>query len=275
MDSAPANQGYPLPPISPNVSAGAALIRRAAIEATTGSHELAIQPRGVVDQQALPCCVSCALSSAMETMDPAWPALSPLFHYYVTRYDNGGADSEGLVYLDDGLGTLTNEGISRRDLHSPPFTDAGGATKPSAEAFADALTRALGRRGIRLRYTELGGPSKVAAMREELAQDHPVVIGFRLPIRYPQSFLNSRFGWLDSESRPQSFLNSRFEWLNPESSPLSSAGHCVLVVGYNDARTCFHIQDSRGSSAFDNGLWWMGYRVVDSSVVQEAYSLTP
>jgi len=258
MASDPPNRGYALAAITPSISVGAPIVRRAAIEATTGSYELSNKSRSVIDQRDLPCCVSCALSSAMEIIDTGAPALSPLFHYYVTRYDNGGANTDGFLNLDDGLDTLTNEGICSRTLHSPPFTVAGTATKPSAEAYADALTRALGRRGIHLRYTLLGGPSMVVAIREELAQDHPVVIGIQLPMGYPGAF-----------------LNSRLEWLDPQNPPLSQSGHCVLAVGYNDVRTSLHIQDSRGRSAFDGGLWWMGYRIVDSGVVQEAYSLIP
>jgi|SRR5579864_2358379 len=256
MSNEPANQGYSLPAITPSVSEVAWIVRGAAIEATIGTHELTSSY--VIDQKDLPCCVSCALTSAVEALAPTGPALSPLFHYYVTRYDRGGADADGFLYLDDGLGTLTNDGICRKDLHCPPFTAAGAATKPSTEAYADALTRALVRRGVRLRYTPVGGPSKVAAIREQLAQDHPVVIGIQLPIGYPTSF-----------------LNSRFEWTDPDNPSPSLAGHCVLVVGYNDGRTCIRIQDSHGSGAFDLGYWWMGYRAVDSSVVQDGYALVP
>jgi hypothetical protein len=258
MASDPPNQGYALAAMTPSVSVVAPVVRRAAIEATAGSYELSNKSRSVINQKDLPCCVSCALTSAMEVMDTSDPVLSPLFHYYVTRYDNGGANADGFLNLDDGLDTLTNEGICSRALHSPPFTLAGAATKPSAEAYADALTRALGRRGVRLRYTPLGGTSMVVAIREELAQNRPVVIGIQLPMGYPASF-----------------VNSRFEWLDPANPPLSQSGHCVLAVGYNDLRTCLHIQDSRGNALFENGLWWMGYRVVDSAVVQEAYSLIP
>jgi hypothetical protein len=256
MATDPVNQGYVLSATIPSVSGAASIIRLSAIEVTPGSHELPIGSRGLIDQKDLPCCVSCALSSAMETMNSGGPELSPLFHYYVTRYDNSGANADGYLYLDNGLETLTSEGICQRDLHSPPFTLAGEATRPSAEAYADALTRALGRQGMRVRYRSVDGPSRTSVIREELAQDHPVVIGIQLPMGYPTSF-----------------LNPRFEWLDPENPPRSLSGHCVLAVGYNDGRTSIHIQDSHGSDAFDRGLWWMGYRVVDSSVVQEAYSL--
>lgn len=259
MSSAPTNQGYALPLITPIVSAAAAIVRRAALAANPGSYELA-KLRFVIDQKDLPCCVSSALSGAMETLDSSGPALSPLFHYYVTRYDNGGADSDGFLYLDAGFKTLANAGICREDLHSPPFTPAGAETKPSAYAYADALTRALRRRGVRQRYAPISGISRVAAVREELAQDRPVVLGFQLPVWYPDA---------------KKFLNEKLEWLDPDSPPPSRTGHCVLVVGYNDARGVFHIQDSHGAGSFDQGCWWMGYRVVDSSVIQEGYRLIP
>jgi hypothetical protein len=258
MPTEPANQGYVLPAITPSVSPVAAIVRAAAIAAHLSSHELPAKPRSIVDQQNLPCCVSCALGAAMEILNPDCPALAPLFHYYVTRFENGGANAEGFLFLDNGLATLTNEGICREELHHPPFTGVGAATKPSSDAYADALARALGRRRLQFRYSQVNGPSKVAWMRDQLHRDCPVVIGIQLPMTYPDSF-----------------LNSSFEWLDPESSPRSASGHCVLAFGYNDARQAFHIQDSRGSVTFERGCWWMGYRVADSSIVQDAYSLIP
>jgi hypothetical protein len=258
MAHEPTKSGYALPAMNPTVSEVAPIIRLAAINGSLGTHELRYRPQSVLDQRDLPCCISCALSFAMESIQANVPPLSPLFHYYVTRFDKGGADADGFLYLDDGLDTLTNEGISRRGLHSVPFTSAGITIRPTTEAYADALTRALGLRGLFPRYTQLDGPSKVAAIRDEIAQDHPVVVGIQLPKGYPKAF-----------------LNSQFEWLDPDNPERSLAGHCVLVVGYNDAKSCLHIQDSRGSSLFDKGLWWMGYRVVDSSIVQDAYSLSP
>src|SRR6185437_342623 len=118
MVNSPPNQGYALPPISPLVSAGAPILRAAVVDGSPGIHELSNKARSVIDQKDLPCCVSCALSSAMEVLDASTPSLSPLFHYYVTRYDNGGANSDGFLNLDDGLGTLSNNGICSRTLHS-------------------------------------------------------------------------------------------------------------------------------------------------------------
>jgi len=258
MPTGPANQGYALPSITATVSAAAAVVRAAAIGANLSSYELPAKPRAVVDQSNLPCCVSCALGAAMEIMNPNWPALAPLFHYYVARYEDGGANSDGYLFLDSALGTLTLKGICRSDLHDEPYTQIGAATKPTAPAYADGRSRALGRRGVRFRYVRSTGSSNVAWIREQLMQDRPVVIGIQLPMSYPNSF-----------------LNERFEWADPDSSSRSASGHCVLTIGYSDARQAVHIQDSHGAASFEKGSWWMGYRVVDSSVVQDVYGLLP
>ncbi len=252
------NLGYSLPSIIANLSPAVANARFAAITANVTSFELPVEPRSVVNQQELLCCVSCALGAAMEILNPGWPALAPLFHYYVTRYDEGGADADGFLYLDNGLASLTNVGICRNGLHHLPYTAEGAKAKPSPDAYADALTRRLGRRGIQLRYIPRSGLSNVAWIREQLNLGRPVVLAMQLPNSYPDSF-----------------LNSAFEWLDPDSSERSASGHCVLVTGYNDLRCAIHIQDSHGSGKFEKGCWWMGYRVADSSIVQDAYSLIP
>jgi hypothetical protein len=254
----PANRGYSLPASAPVVSGAAALVRAAAVNANISSYELSAKSRSIIDQRELPCCVSSALGAAMEVLNPGWPALAPLFHYYVARYDDGGADAAGFLYLDNGLGTLSGAGICRRDLHPVAYDDSGSRTRPSPSAYADGVNRALRRRGVRFRFEQASGPSNTAWIRDQLRLNHPVILGMRLPVGYPDGF-----------------LNERFEWLDPESSQLSLSGHCVLVTGFKDLRRAIHIQDSRGTARFDRGCWWMGYRIVDSSIVQQVYSLIP
>ena len=253
----PTVSGYILPAASLSLAPSvAAALRAAAANAEPSSHTL----RGtgpVLDQKNLPCCVSYSLSTAMQIRNPAWAELSPLFHYYVTRYDNGGANADGFLRLSDALAALSVGGICLKQLHAPPSTTAGVATRPTAAAYADGRTRALGRRGILNRYAPAGAGSKAVWAREQLARNHPVVLGIRLPASYPDGF-----------------LNRNFEWLEPDLLP-SASGHCVLAVGYSDIRQALRIQDSRGPQAFDGGRWWMANRVVDSEVVQEAYCLLP
>jgi hypothetical protein len=257
MPTAPPNQGYALPLITPTIPRLAPLARASALAANPSSHQLPTRPRSIIDQGTVPCCVSCALAGAMEILHPDWPPLAPLFHYFVTRFDNLGADSNGFLFLDRALQTLTTQGICRLDLHTQPFTSTGATIRPSRQAFTDALTRRLLRQGLFFRYRPLPGPSRVALIREQLRKGFPVVIGFTLPQGYHRTF-----------------LNEKKEWQDPNNPARTTSGHCLLVIGYADSRQALLVQDSRGVAEFDRGCWWLGYRVADSSVVLDAYSLT-
>jgi hypothetical protein len=250
--------GLALRAITPSVSAAAALVRAGDIAANPGEYEIAVRPRSCPDQLELPCCVSCSLTVALESLDSRTPPLASIFHYHVTRFDNSGADPAGEIFLSDGLATLTNNGVCRLDLHNEPFTESGAEVTPSPTAYADALTRALGMANLQVHFQQPDGPSRVAWAREQLRLDRPIILSFFLPATYPNSFLDRRFTWLD-----------------PNRFPRAGNGHCVLAFGYDDARQSFHIQDSMGPQMFDRGCWWMGYRVIDSPIVQDVYSLFP
>lgn len=257
LPTAPDNQGYALPAMTATVSPAALAVLAARIRAKAESYEIPVKPRSILDQNNLPCCVSCALASAMEIRNQSYPPLAPLFHYYVTR--NGRSNAVTFLSLDEGLAMLETAGICREDLHRKPYTETGAAEKPSGDAYVDAKTRALRRPNLsQRRCLHVSGPSKVVWICEQLRQNHPIVFGFTLPTTYPKSF-----------------LNRKFEWLDPKSFPVSSSGHCVLATGYDDARSAIHIQDSKGDRMFDNGHWWMGYKVVESLFFQDAYSLIP
>jgi hypothetical protein len=246
--------GYALPEIIATPSPAAAMARVASIPTSASSYQLR-KARGIINQHDLPCCVSSALSSSMEVLNSGWPQLAPLFHYYVTRHEWGGADSQGFLNLKTSLKTLDKVGICKYDSHPIAFDEAGSRTKPTPEAYADALTRAFGLIGEAKRFRVADGLSRSVWVRQQLRQDRAVIIGFQLPTGYPNKFLNSNFEWLNA--------NVTF----------AGIGHCVLICGYNDLRQALCIQDCRGVSEFNKGYWWMGYLVADSEAVQEAYSL--
>ena len=252
------NKGY-IPPvittaISPII---ASTYREAGILANTSAYMLPTMPRSVVDQKDVPCCISCALGAAMEILHPSWPQLAPLFHYYATKFDNNGTDPDGFFTLDNAIITLTKQGICILDLHPVPYTTNGATQQPSQDAYLDGEHRRMLRQlnGL-FRYKKSIGPSKVDWIRNKLSQNCPVIIGFKLPVDYTQLLGNGGFIW-DS----------------PENPVAQSSGHCVVVIGYDDTKLAIIIQDSQGIECFDKGCWWMGYRVVDSEITQEVYSL--
>jgi hypothetical protein len=254
---APRDGGVAVPGVTPPLSPAAPAARAAAIAANPGTGALPSMPRRVLDQRDTESCVSCALSGAMEARNADWPALGPVFHYHVTRFINGGADSSGRLFLDRGLATLTTQGICREADHESMFSADGINKRPTTSAFSDAITRRIQRRGLFFRYQAIGGSSRSIEIRRHLREHNPVVLTLTLPMGYPSSFLNGKHEWLDAN--------------NPAPS---GSRHCVLVAGFDDLRGAIRIVDSKGSAIFDGGMWWMGYSIVDSQVVHEAFALT-
>lgn len=259
--SAVANPGFALAEAPPTPSPGAPLIRASSVNATISSHFLDTAPRRTVAQGDVQCCVSCALGSALEIVHRDWPALAPLFHYFVTASINHGADSNGFLRLDDALATLTAQGICKHSDHDvdrdQPYTLPMAAIRPSPQAFADGAQRVIRRVLMRFQYQRLIGPSWSKAVRDQLRQNRPAVIGFRLPKGYAAD----------------QFLDARFEWSDLQRFPASDSGHCVVVTGYDDSRTALQVVDSQGVNRLGGGTWWMGYRVADAGVIQDACSI--
>jgi hypothetical protein len=162
------------------------------------------------------------------------------------------------MQIEDGRDVLASTGICREPLHPYPIQEKHIRTKPSSAAFEDALQHRLGRTGIRLRMAEITDTSRAAGIRDRLLEGCPVVIGFRRPNQFPTGV-----------------LNAQFEWMDPEASRSPHSGHCVLITGFSDARRAVHVHDSEGLSRFDHGGWWMGYRVVDSPMVEKVFYLIP
>src|SRR3954469_17299008 len=108
----------PLIPLSP----AAAAMRAAALPSESSEFIFPTLPRAVINQGPdVPCCVSCALAAAMEMLHPLWPPLAPLFHYFITRFERGGADPRGFLQPLPALRVLESLGISKLELHHPPF----------------------------------------------------------------------------------------------------------------------------------------------------------
>lgn len=245
--------GLLLLPAAAKPSLAAAAARAAAIAATAG--QVSLRPsRQVFDQSSVPCCVSCALSGAMEVLHSDWPSLAPLFHYYVAR---GGTGRGGSMEIEDGRDVLASTGVCRQVLHPYPIREEYVRTEPSFSAFADAFERRLRRVGLRLPIFAIEGTSRVAEIRKRLQNGSPVLLGFRRPSRFPDGV-----------------LNFRYEWTDPPAGPSPHVGHCILVTGFSDARLALRVQDSEGAERFDHGGWWMGYRVADSAVVEKAFYLS-
>jgi len=206
---------------------------------------------------SVPCCVSAAVTAAMELLDQAKPpaeALSMLFHYYTARAD---PRSLGGLSVREGLDAAVTTGICTAALHNPPMSREGALLRPSDAAFDNAKRhRLVGFDPVlrTFRYYRLADVGRVDAWRSTLRSGMPLVVGFWLTAPYAAlTAANPVHGAVDGES--------------------SSDGHAVAVCGFDDARTAMLVKDSRGDKFADRGWWWLPYDLVDLPLVQEAWAI--
>jgi hypothetical protein len=225
-------------------------------------HMLPVHPRSVQDQGIeVPCCVSCALTSAMETLDAGWPELSPLFQYFTARSAAQNSQNPALseLTLTQGRDGLRLHGICESSLHVGQFTPAGAAARPSEVARTNAKRHRLRTdlvANLPVPRARSLTPSEIN-IKSELLANRPVVLGFVLPAGFKELLALNGFKWTD-ESVPQT-------------SP--PTGHAVLVCGFDEALRAFCVQDSRGGEFGLCGKWWMGYRIVNSRFAQRAMTI--
>lgn len=205
------------------------------------------------DQGDVPCCVSAAVTVAMEAIDERLgdaSELSVLFNYYHARTS---PHHLGNLNLRDGLNAAAIRGICRRALHDHPFTREGAQTAPTVAALTDAENRRIADHGpphFPPRYQELQQPEQPQSWRSSLAAGWPVVMGFWVTAAY----------WRLSAG----------EIVHPEpGSGHARDGHAVAVLGCSE--TGLLCKDSRGPGFGDDGTWWFPYSLLGHGLIHEAW----
>lgn len=213
-------------------------------------------PRGIVNQREVPCCVSCAFATAMESLQPGFAQLAPLFHYYFTRTARlmlpAGQMAE--LSLAEAAQTLALEGICVHELHEHSSTLEGASQPPVPAAVADGRARRLpfnAALGVP-RFRRLSDQFREMEWKKALLTGKPIVAGFSL---------------VDGYGAPMRRLDL------PASR--TGTGHAVAILGYRDSERAFIVQDSRGEDFGLGGQWWMSYSFAASAFVQEAYCIGP
>jgi hypothetical protein len=209
-------------------------------------------PSVIVDQgETIPCCVSCALSTCVEVLNPGWEQLSPLYHFYMFNLAEGLPSKFQDMTLDEGLNVLASSGICLHRYYDVAYTADEVRTVPAEEARADALTRVYPYDSNR----EVGGfalladDGRVGVWKITVLGGRPILVGF---------YLTDQYG-------------PRMKKL--QGSLLPDQPHAVAVLGFREAESSFLVQDSRGSGFGLGGQWWMPYDIVESSVVEQAYAV--
>ena len=209
----------------------------------------------VWDQRSVPCCVSCAVTLCMETLDQKIPPatrLSPLFHYFAARPD---PEVLGAMTVRQGLRTATGVGVCPLQAHDRTFDRAGAVDPPLPDAFDQAADRKLifyDAARKKVEYYRVFDTDRVNQCRQALFERKPVLIAIY--------------------ATPEYLALTSGNDVHPAPGPYVTAnGHAAVLIGFDDAPRLFRVKDSRGAAFGDNGAWWLPYQLLAAPLVEEAW----
>jgi C1A family cysteine protease len=190
----------------------------------------------VYDQGQLGSCTGNAIAGAIE-FDQGKQASkefvpSRLFIYYNERVMEGTVSQDSGAQVRDGIKSVAT-------LGAPPETDwpyiiSKFADKPPASAYAEA------KQDLVASYARVA--QNLAQMQGCLASGYPFVFGF------------SAYESFESESVAETGIVPM-----PASGEAVVGGHCVVAVGYNNAKRVFYIRNSWGADWGMKGYCTMPY----------------
>jgi hypothetical protein len=217
--------------------------------------DVSLSAWNIWDQHKLDCCMSCALVTCIEAFHNDWPPLAPLFHYFHSRR---------FSYLLEGLDELqafsgaTRCGFAALPLHNVVFDTDGAKRVPSQQADIDGKTRLFlaFTYGWIAPYRSVFIGDREYLWKESLNSGKPVYLGLHLDSTYEE---------MREKKSPPIWKNS--------GRTLPEAYHAVAILGYADSVGCFIVQDSHGICFFQEGQWYLPYKVVQSERIRFAYSI--
>ena len=249
----PSTSGLQIVRVAPAVSSSTDVA--AAVSDAFPPHAFLGGARSILNQQQVPCCVSCSFVTAMESANPSWPDLAPLFHYFLSRTEQAhSAPSQPInLTLEQGGTVVERSGVSSCILHTAAMDLLGMATPPTSAARQDALTRRLPPISVLppvSRIELLADGQRILAWKGALLRRRPIIAGFDLPVGYGPQMTQA-----------------------PWPAARRGDSHACAILGYDDSKASFVVQDSQGPDWFMGGQWYMPYAYAQSGFVYRAYSL--
>lgn len=219
-------------------------------------------PFAVRDQGDVPCCVSCAVVTAMEILSSANDdprPLSVLYNYYRARSSIGTLEE---ISIRSGLRAANRFGVCREAAHPAsaglrgPYTRADALREPSWDADSDASRRLLvdvDPSWNTLGYYRLSTIGRAAEWLSVLGRGAPIVFGFSTVGRYREIVAGTTAEIIDAEGDG------------------SGIGHVAVVVGYD--APWFVVRDSQGTGFARHGHWVVHRDAVDGTWVAESWAV--
>lgn len=203
----------------------------------------------VEDQGDLGSCTAHAIAGALEFLDrragDAKARASRLFIYYQERVLEGTVKEDSGAQIRDGVKACAKIGAPKESLC--PYVISRFAHKPSARAYADALTRKISE------YQRVHG---LRSLKTALAGGLPVAFGF------------SVYESFESDEVAQTGVVPM-----PSDGERLLGGHAVLCVGYDDTRQRIIVRNSWGAAWGQNGYFTMPYDYVTNADLSDDFWL--
>lgn len=186
-----------------------------------------------------------ATASALEYKfkGTSFPTATRSPEYVYNQIKVGGCG--GGAYVADGLNLIKNQGVC--SWSEMPYTDASCATMPNASQTSAASTH---------KFTSWATVNKtnLTEVKTLLSMDLPVVIA----VTVDQNFYNmSKTNWVWSSHKGKVY-----------------GGHAIAVIGYDDSKQAFKVQNSWGTSWGQQGYFWISYSFftkVNQGAINECY----
>lgn len=224
---------------------------------------LTLATPAVRDQGTLGSCTSFCGAEAYEIMynyakGAFPPVLSPACLYYEERVDILGEKitADNGAYMVDIDEALEKYGICTEALYPYPSSDKSTAykTPPSTAAIANALNYKIDA------YT-LINTGDTAAVKNCLRHNIPVMMGLNI---YDNKRTYQYFENLNTTSYTYDPLTSSGAII---SGLTLLGGHATPIIGYDDTKKAFKVQNSWGTEWGLNGFYYMPYSVFSSTKI--------
>jgi len=224
---------------------------------------LSLTTPAVRDQGQIGSCTAFCGSEAYEILYNykfgAFPAVrSPAFLYYEERvnilHQRIGADNgANMVNIDQ---ALTTYGICNETLMPYPSSNKSTAykTPPTSAAISDAL-------GYKITNYALINTGDTAAVKNCIRNHIPVMMGFNV---YDKTSTYQYFEGLNTTNYTYNPLTSGGALA---SGVVLLGGHATPIIGYDDTRQAFLVQNSWGTSWGNHGFYYMPYSVFSSTKI--------
>jgi C1A family cysteine protease len=210
----------------------------------------------ILDQGQLGSCTANAIASAhlfnqMKQTGGHDELGSRLALYYGERALEGTIFEDAGAQIRDGIKVLAKDGIPPERLW--PYDVDNFTMAPPAEVTAEAIKHKA------IRYSRIPGETidqvSTLGIKEALAAGEVVVLG----IDVYESF------------EAETTISTGLVPVPDTSKEKCLGGHAIILVGYDDAKQTFVLQNSWGDSVGDHGFFYLPYAFVDAALASDAW----